>query len=121
MNLIHANGSWRYLDSYYGGTDFLGQEVVWFEDRPVWAMNYYGRVLDGQLIDGERAGRVIKASLTMMYREKRFWVALEIFMKAMKYYDESNGDLRSFNGVERIFCNGTEAYRLDYHGGMIVP
>ena len=39
---FHA-GVFSYLDSYFGGTDFLGQEVVYYEARPVWVMNYCGR------------------------------------------------------------------------------
>ena len=41
-DLSWAEGEWRYLDSYFGGTDFLGQEVLWRRHDPVWAMSYYG-------------------------------------------------------------------------------
>jgi Domain of unknown function (DUF5680) len=39
-----------YLDSYFGGTDFLGQEVIYYQNEPIWAMNYYGRILEPELI-----------------------------------------------------------------------
>ena len=42
---------WLYRDSYFGGTDFLGQETVWFRAEPVWAENYYGYILRPDLID----------------------------------------------------------------------
>ena len=29
QDLCWQEGDWRYLDSYFGGTDFLGQEVLW--------------------------------------------------------------------------------------------
>ncbi len=29
-DLAWSDGDWRYLDSYFGGTDFLGQEALWF-------------------------------------------------------------------------------------------
>ena len=54
----YERGDWRYLDSYFGGADFAGQEVVWLESEPVWAMNYFGRIIEHSLIDGERAGTV---------------------------------------------------------------
>jgi hypothetical protein len=44
-DIRYEDGGWAYLDSYFGGTDFLGQEVVWQTGTPVWAMNYYGRIL----------------------------------------------------------------------------
>lgn len=31
------------------------------------------------------------------------------------------GDDRSFTGTERILVDGALAYRLDYHGGLIIP
>ena len=37
-DLKYQNGEWAYLDSYFGGTDFVGQETVWFGSEPVWSM-----------------------------------------------------------------------------------
>ena len=71
-DLIFADGDWSYRDSYFGGTDFLGQETVWLRDDPVWAMNYYGYILRPELIDASRAGATIKAALSAMYAEGRF-------------------------------------------------
>lgn len=44
-DLKFQKGPFSYLDSYFGGTDFIGQEVVYYEETPVWAMNYYGRIV----------------------------------------------------------------------------
>src|SRR5512134_830399 len=71
-DLRFADGEWAYLDSYFGGTDFIGEEVVYFAEKPVWAMNYYGRILREDLITAAQAGQMIKASLSLMYKEGRF-------------------------------------------------
>jgi hypothetical protein len=71
-DLTYTVGDWSYRDSYFGGTDFLGQETVWLRDEPVWAMNYYGYILRPDLIDAGRAGATIKAALSVMYAEGRF-------------------------------------------------
>jgi hypothetical protein len=39
-DLGYAEADWSYRDSYFGATDFIGQEVVWCGTAPVWAMNY---------------------------------------------------------------------------------
>jgi len=114
-------GEWSYLDSYFGGTDFVGQEVVWRSGEPVWAMNYYGRILDPARIDAVRAGKVIKAALSAMYAEGRFLGGFEWQTPDGLYRDASEGDFRSFTGREGIFVDGVEAYRLDYAGGLILP
>ena len=71
-DLRFEDGPWTYHDSYFGGSDFIGEEVVYFEGKPVWAMNYYGRILRADLITAAQAGGMIKASLSRMYTEGRF-------------------------------------------------
>lgn len=36
-DLVFSRGPLEYRDSYFGGTDFLGQEVVWRGGVPLWA------------------------------------------------------------------------------------
>jgi hypothetical protein len=115
----HEEGSWRYLDSYFGGTDFIGEEVVWRDGAPVWAMNYYGRILRPDVIDAAGAGAVIKEALSAMCKEGRFLGGFEHRAGSRLYVDASIGSVESFTGVERILIDGAETYRLDYHGGLI--
>lgn len=117
----YEKAPYRYLDSYFGGTDFLGQELVWMKDEPVWAMNYYGRIIDPDRLDGERAGTVIRQALGALYQEKRFLGGFTYVHPQGEYLDEAAGDYRSFTGVERILVDGRLAYRLDYQGGLIKP
>ncbi len=114
-------GDWSYLDSYFGGTDFLGQEVVWLRGEPVWAMNYYGRILDDARIDAATAGSIIKQALSAMYEEGRFLGGFDWSGPDGVYVDRSDGDFRSFTGIEKILVGGEEVYRLDYAGGLIRP
>jgi hypothetical protein len=107
-DIPYEKGPYRYLDSHFGGTDFLGQEVVWHDETPVWAMNYYGRIIDPERFDGERAGTVIKQALSALYQEKRFLGGFAYVHPLGEYLDDAAGDYRSFL-----------AYRLDYQGGMI--
>lgn len=67
-DLQFHEGAFSYLDSYFGGADFLGREVVYYEGQPVWAMNYYGRILEPALITGLETGQIIQESLSQMYR-----------------------------------------------------
>lgn len=112
-------GKWRYLDSYFGGTDFIGQETVWLTEQPVWAMNYYGRILRADLIDANVAGQVIKQALAEMYLQGRFLGGFDWHRAAHSYEDRNTGDANSFAGTERITISQIEVYRLDYHGGLV--
>ena len=115
----HEDGDWAYLDSYFGGSDFLGQEVVWLKTRPVWAMNYYGRILRPDRIDAATAGRLIKQALSALYQEQRFLGGFDFPAGPHVYTDRSEGDVTSFSGFEVIAMEREPVYRLDYHGGLI--
>jgi hypothetical protein len=119
-DLEFHEGPFSYLDSYFGGTDFLGQEVVYYKDKPVWAMNYYGRILEPELITAAEAGKVIKESLSKMYSDEgRFLSGYEHSTSDMQYVDTSQGDASSFTGKEWIVRENARVYELDYHGGLI--
>lgn len=120
-DLTWADGPWSYRDSYFGGTDFLGQETVWHEGEPVWAMNYFGFILRPDLIDASRAGDTIKAALSALYAEGRFLGGFSFGGPHGLYVDRSDGDHTRFFGEEQISVVGEVAYRLVYHGGLVKP
>ena len=118
-DLQFREGPFTYLDSYFGGSDFLGEEVVYVEGKPVWAMNYYGRILEPSLITAEKAGQMIQVSLSKMYAQGRFLGGFEHFAGGLTYVDTSEGDVTSFTGREWIDRAGRRVYELVYHGGLV--
>jgi len=118
-DLTWSNGEWFYRDSYFGGTDFLGQETLWHYGEPVWAMNYYGYILRPDLIDAVRAGATIKAALSAMYAQGRFLGGFDWRGPHGRYCDRSTGGAEHFHGRETILVGDIEAYALDYFGGLI--
>ncbi|MGD8998310.1 MAG: DUF5680 domain-containing protein, partial [Anaerolineae bacterium] len=99
-DLQYRDGDFFYLDSYFGSGDFIGQEVVYYQDRPVWAMNYYGRILKPQIIEAAEAGRIIQQSLSAMYTEGRFLGGFEYDTGDAVYSDTNDGGVASFTGKE---------------------
>ena len=118
-DLQFVEGDWAYLDSYFGGTDFIGEETVWYAGEPVWAMNYYGYILKPELITPVQAGHMIKASLSRMYSEGRFLGGFQYREDDFTYFDTSEGEFSHFTGREWIERDGIKAYELVYHGGVI--
>jgi hypothetical protein len=118
-DLEFHEGAFSYIDSYFGGTDFIGQEVVYYDDEPVWAMNYYGRILEPATITAAEAGRIIQESLSKMYEEGRFLGGFEHDTENGIYVDTSEGDVASFTGREWITRGGVKVYELIYHGGLV--
>lgn len=118
-DLHYSEGDWLYIDSYFGGTDFIGEEAVFFEGKPVWAMNYYGYILRPDLLTATQAGAMIKASLSRMYTEGRFLGGFAHNEGDLTYTDTSQGSLENFHGKEWIERDGLRAYELVYHGGLV--
>ena len=118
-DLQFVDRDWSYLDSYFGGTDFIGEEVVWHLQQPVWVMNYYGYILKPELITPAQAGQMIKASLSRMYTESRFLGGFQHSEGDFTYFDTSEGEFSRFTGREWIERDGVKVYELVYHGGLI--
>jgi hypothetical protein len=118
-DLEYREGEFDYLDSYFGGSDFIGEEVVYYNQQPVWAMNYYGRILAPSRITAAEAGQVIKESLSKMYQSGRFLGGFEYHTDHGSYTDTNHGNFTSFTGKEWISRDGIMVYELYYHGGLI--
>jgi hypothetical protein len=118
-DLRFLDGKWAYQDSYFGGTDFIGEEVVYYAEKPVWAMNYYGRILRDDLLTAAQAGQMIKAGLSRMYKEGRFLGGFEHTENDLSYVDSSEGSADCFHGREFIRRGQEIAYELIYHGGLL--
>jgi hypothetical protein len=118
-DLQFSEGPFAYLDSYFGGADFIGEEVVYFEGTPVWAMNYYGRILEPEIITPAETGQIIQKSLSQMYRQGRFLGGFEHTVGDDTYTDTSEGEVVAFTGKEWILRRNRRVYELVYHGGLI--
>jgi len=118
-DLEFRNGAFHYLDSYFGGADFIGEEVVYFEDKPIWAMNYYGHILAPDRITAEETGQLLKKSLSQLYQQNRFLGGFEYADGRDMYNDTNEGDITTFAGKEWIERDGVRVYELVYHGGLI--
>jgi hypothetical protein len=118
-DLQFHHDDFSYMDSYFGGTDFIGQEVVYYLGEAIWAMNYYGQIVVPELINSRDAGKVIKESLMELYKEGRFLGGFEHTTSLGIYTDTNEGTVESFTGKEWISKATVKVYELVYHGGLI--
>ncbi len=118
-NLTYQAGPFEYLDSYFGGSDFIGEEIVFEHNAPVWGMNYYGYILKPGQISAAEVGALLKISLARMYAEGRFLGGWRHQQDGLLYIDTSQGDWTRFSGREWVEQDGETVYELLYHGGLI--
>ncbi|HSD85112.1 MAG TPA: DUF5680 domain-containing protein [Anaerolineae bacterium] len=118
-DLQFVDGDWAYHDSYVGESDFIGEEIVYFQRQVVWGMNYFGYLLQPDRISSAQAGHVIRVSLTRLYQEGRFLGGFAHIVDGLRYVDTNEGDVQLFHGKEWIEREGQIIYELRYHGGLI--
>ncbi len=117
----YSNGKMTYHDTYFGGTKFMGEEVVYTsEDTPIWGMNYYGVTLDENLSE-EAVDKALRPALMKVGEDNIIPVRgpKEYTNNEYKYSFEINGDLDYFEGIETIYKGEEKVYVLKCHGGII--
>ncbi|MDE5995056.1 MAG: hypothetical protein K2G60_06050 [Oscillospiraceae bacterium] len=116
-----SDGKMTYHDTYFGGTKFIGEEIVYTSDNsPVWGMNYYGVTLNENLSE-ELLDNVLRPALMKVGEDNILPVRgpKEYINNEYRYTFEVFGDLACFEGIETIYCNNEKIYVLKCHGGII--
>ena len=108
-----------YHDTYFGGRDFIGGEIVYENEKPVWGANYFGFVLDEKTSEKD-VYDFLRQALMQEYDDV-------IPVRGPSHYSVDDkeyrfaleGDLSNFSGKEEISFGGRVVYRCLIHGGMI--
>jgi len=111
-------GKFKYRDRYFGFNPFIGEEVVWEDHQLTWAMNYYGAVFN-EIVPAGQVYAFLQRAMNQVKADRPFRGPSSLKENDYEYLDESQGTIEQFTGVERIFYQGHEVYRLDYHGGRV--
>lgn len=112
--LYENEDGYVYYDTYLGGECFAGEEAVWYQENPVWSMNYAGRVT------GEHfSGDFLKEALCNVPEDKPFR-GPEIYARGdYHYHCRVTGEFAWFQGYEEIFYRGRKIYECCFHGGTL--
>lgn len=117
----YQNERMIYHDTYFGGTNFIGEEVVYIDNKIYWAMNYYGVTLDENLGEEAMDNALRPALMQVGVYENIIPVRgpREYKNGDFKYTFEVSGDLTNFSGIETIYKNDKKVYELKCNGGLI--
>ena len=112
-------GNLIYHDTYFGARDFIGEEVVYQDGIPKWAMNYYGFILNPEASEKE----VYKILRPALMQDSGDIIPVrgprEYSEGEHTYKNSADGDLSRFSGTEEIYLNRKLVYRCLYHGGFV--
>jgi hypothetical protein len=114
-------GRFAYRDVHFGLVRFTGQETVALDDRVIWSMVYCGGVAPGVADEAAIAliHSCLRQALYIVEAERPFRGPRAFGRDGLRYLDDSEGDIASFRGIERIIRDGALVYRLEYFGGLV--
>lgn len=111
-----------YHDTYFGGTKFMGEEVVYEDSNiPIWGMNYYGITIDETLSE-EAMDKALRPALMLVGQDDSVLPVRgpkKFEQDDYLYTFESEGTIENFHGKEEIYKGKKLVYRLTCHGGVI--
>jgi hypothetical protein len=109
-----------YHDTYFGGRDFIGGEVVYKEGKPIWGSNYYGYIFENTA-EPEAVYGFLRRALMQEYESPLPLRGPHEYNEAdWTYRFTASGDMEKFEAEEEIFLAGKQVYRAVLHGGMIL-
>ncbi|PIP27378.1 MAG: hypothetical protein COX30_02205 [Candidatus Moranbacteria bacterium CG23_combo_of_CG06-09_8_20_14_all_39_10] len=114
----YADGSYSYRDRYFGSDPFTGQEVVFFNNKAVWIMNYHGYILD-KTVSESIVYNFLKRALMKVSESAPFRGPAKFIDGDYQYASEFMGNPTSFSGIETIYFKNKKIYELYFHGGVI--
>lgn len=116
--LVFEDGDFRYHDNYFGGEPYGGREVVFFENKPVYIMVYYGWVNDS-ISDFSGVYKILQEALSLISEENPYRGPKEYISGDYVYINNFVGKVDNFQGEEIIKLSGEEVYRAKYMGGLV--
>ncbi len=119
---IVNNKKYTYHDTYFGGTKFIGEEVVYCNsNKPIWGMNYYGVTIDDTL--GEEAmDKALRPALMKVGEDKNVIPVRGVNKfenNGYVYIFKTTGTIEKFDGTEQIYKGENLIYELHCSGGVI--
>ncbi|MBU1084915.1 MAG: DUF5680 domain-containing protein [Candidatus Beckwithbacteria bacterium] len=116
--ITYKKGDWLYHDNYFGGEPFGGREVVFFKNKPIYVMVYYGwtseRVKDFKPIYAFLQKALSKIPAKYPYRGPKL-----LQEKDLVYQNTFQGEIDKFSGKEIISKKDRKIFQTEYLGGFV--
>lgn len=117
--LEFRENDWLYRDVYYTGKNtFYGIETIYYLDKPLFGMSYYGNwgVMTEKEIDDVLRVALIKNKRTRLYELVK-WEKENFVYECIP---NLQNDIREIGGTETILRGGKQVYIFYYAGSVLI-
>lgn len=111
----YSKDEYSYLDTYYGSSTFVGNEVVSHKNVPVFALNYSGRVVDENFNGNFLKESLLNVTCKLPYRGPSIYSKNDY-----TYVCHVDGEFEFFNGYEEIYYKDIKVYELYFNGAITI-
>ena len=113
----YTEGEFLYRDIYYVGAGrFTGLETVYWQDKPVWTMSYFGNF---SAMSEAAADTILREALIAKKDETRLWTNVEWEKDDFRYTYDGQGSIEELGGEEEIHKGDARVYYFYCAGGLI--
>ncbi len=110
-------GEWRSHDNFFGGEPYGGRLVVFYKNKPVWIMVYYGLISHGISVNPVYA--MLRNAFKNMPEDAPFRGPKKIKSGKLIYSNTWKGTIEQYNGEEHITQERLIVYKANYMGGLV--
>lgn len=108
------DGNYKYIDTYLGGERFIGEESVFIDNKPTWAMNYNGIEINEKFSSAFLKHALLTVNEKMPYRGTEKYQDGDY-----TYICEVSGNFEYFKGKEYMYFQNEKVYECYFSGGII--
>lgn len=116
--ICYAKENWKMLDNFFGGEPFGGRLTIFYKNKPVWIMVYYGFIKEF-ILPIEEVYRFLRSALLNIPKEFPIRGPKKYVEKNLTYKNTWQGKINQYFGKEKIFIENKEIYQAFYFGGLI--
>jgi hypothetical protein len=119
--IFYERGDWKYHDNYFGGEPYGGREIVFYRNKPVWFMGYYGSI--DNTVEKEQLKKIYEFLQECLLRipfNYPYRGPSKHYEGSYFYENEMGGFISKFYGKETItYMNSRVVYKANYFGGLV--
>lgn len=115
--ITYEKGNWKSHDNYFGGEPYGGRVIVFYKEKPVWIMVYYGWIEKG--FGNKPIYAVLQNALKRMPENMPLRGPKEYKEESYIYENQWEGNIGRYSGQEEILQEGKRVYEAIYLGGLI--
>lgn len=116
--ISYESHDFRLHDNFFGGEPYGGRQIIFFQNKPIWIMVYYGAV-NPSFDHLNMVYSFLREALSAGTKADNYRGPNEYATGDFRYKNAWHGDINAYDGKENIYYKGEDVYWAKYLGGFV--